>query len=286
VPDGKRCIAFHSYKGGTGKTTIAANLSALLAAKGFNVALLDLDVYAPSLHTYFDKKPNKWINDLLLDNAELDEVMVDMTPELEGLFATRSSTKGKMWVGFANPDKEAIYKLEGNAAKQSTPRMNSLRKFIQLREDLISKYGCDYLILDTSPGIRFWSINSLAISDVLLLTLKFGELDIAGTVKIAREIYGSFTEFGSKSFALLNRVAGYCVPHSDTAQLVVNGSTLDQSEFDNTLSNEIGVSLVSSIPCYCDIQFIRKEYLTVLQYPEHPFAKKLESLADSDQLRV
>jgi chromosome partitioning protein len=286
MPAGKRCIAFHSYKGGTGKTTLATNLSALLAQKGHNVALLDLDVYAPSLHTYFDRTPTKWINDLLLNNAVLDDVMVDMTSSLNAFVKPTSNWKGKMWVGFANPDKEAIYQVEGSAGKQSMPRLNTLRKFIQLREDLFSKYGCDYLILDTSPGVRFWSINSLAISDILLLTLKFGELDIAGTTKIAREIYGSFTEFGAESYALLNRVAGYCVPHSSTGQLTPNAATDDQSEYDKSLSREMGVNVVSSIPCYCDIQFLRKEFLTVLQYPEHPFAKKLASLADAEQMRI
>jgi chromosome partitioning protein len=39
-------IAFHTYKGGTGKTTIASSFSALLAKSGYSVCLLDLDVYA------------------------------------------------------------------------------------------------------------------------------------------------------------------------------------------------------------------------------------------------
>ena len=286
MPDGSRCIAFHSYKGGTGKTTIAANLAALLASKGFNVALLDLDVYAPSLHTYFDKTPSKWINNLLLDDAKLDEVMVDITLKLDALTKSSSSRKGKLWIGFANPAKEEIYRIEGSAGKQSTPRMNTLRKFIRLREDLISTYKCDYVILDTSPGVRFWSINSLAISDILLLTLKFGELDIAGTTKIAREIYASFTEFGSTSYALLNRVAGYCVPHTPVKSLPSETPSESHAQFNEALSKEMGVNLISSIPCYCDIQFVRKEFLTVLQHPEHPFAEKLESLAESDQLKV
>jgi MinD-like ATPase involved in chromosome partitioning or flagellar assembly len=61
------CIAFHSYKGGTGKTTIGANFAALLAKKGYRVFLLDLDVYAPSLQTYFnEKKPKKWIMEIVI----------------------------------------------------------------------------------------------------------------------------------------------------------------------------------------------------------------------------
>ena len=44
-----RSIAFHSYKGGTGKSTIGSNMAALMAMRGLKVVLLDLDVYAPSL---------------------------------------------------------------------------------------------------------------------------------------------------------------------------------------------------------------------------------------------
>ena len=69
-----KCIAFHSYKDGTGKTTIAANLAVLLARKGYQVFLIELYVYAPSLHAYFEKKSIKWLNDFLWSNAEADDV--------------------------------------------------------------------------------------------------------------------------------------------------------------------------------------------------------------------
>ena len=52
-----RCIAFHSYKGGTGKSTIGSNMAALMAKRGLKVVLLDLDVYAPSLQGYFTGLP-------------------------------------------------------------------------------------------------------------------------------------------------------------------------------------------------------------------------------------
>ena len=47
---GKVTIAIHSYKGGTGKTTMCANLGYLLAVRGYKVCLIDLDFRAPSLH--------------------------------------------------------------------------------------------------------------------------------------------------------------------------------------------------------------------------------------------
>src|SRR5919106_3295994 len=208
-----QCIAFHSYKGGTGKTTIACNLAAMLSLKGYNVSLLDLDVYAPSLHAYFDYSPKKWINDLLFENSDLNEIMVDMTSTLTRYAADRTKKIGRLLVGFSNPQKDEIYRLEGSI-KTANANIQLLRRFVQLREDLISDYESDYVILDTSPGIRYWSINSLAVADVLFLTLKFGDLDIEGTIKMANDIYGSFTKFGSKSFLLLNLVSGYCIPRT------------------------------------------------------------------------
>jgi chromosome partitioning protein len=303
-----QCIAFHSYKGGTGKTTIACNLAAMLAFKGYNVSLLDLDVYAPSLHSYFDCNPDKWINDLLFENSDLREIMVDMTPALTKYTAEGNDKKlGKLLVGFSNPQKEEIYKLEGSI-KTANANIQLLRRFVQLREDLISDYDSDYVILDTSPGIRYWSINSLAVADVLFLTLKYGDLDIEGTIKMAKDIYGSFTKFGSKSFLLLNRVAGYCFPrsyaltsqpqknnnhnHNNSITEVPGDAPIelavirDELSSDTFLSAQTRMEMISSIPCYCDIQFKKKEFLTVLQHPDHPFAKQLEHLAMTEQIKV
>ncbi len=296
-----RCIAFHSYKGGTGKTTIACNLASMLSLKGYNVSLLDLDVYAPSLHAYFDYSPNKWINDLLFENSDLNEIMVDMTPTLIRYAADKPKKAGRLLVGFSNPQKEEIYRLEGSI-KTANANIQLLRRFVQLREDLISDYESDYVILDTSPGIRYWSINSLAIADVLFLTLKFGDLDIEGTIKMANDIYGSFTKFGSKSFLLLNLVSGYCLPRtyvlsSKSTSRTNNdgtheGTSIEIQSFEkelgsNTfLSDQTKMDLISAIPCYCDIQFQKKEFLTVLRHPDHPFAKQIEQLAITKQIGV
>jgi chromosome partitioning protein len=269
-----KCIAFHSYKGGTGKTTIAANFGALLAKKGYNVYLLDLDVYAPSLGSYFDiYEPKKWINDFLLGNASVDEVCLDITKRIS------DDVKGTLNVGFANSSKEEIYKLEGNVSRQSS-QMQLLRNFILLREELFVKKNADFVIIDTSPGIRYWSINTLAVSDIVVLTLKMGDLDIEGTKKMAQEIYGAFTKFGTLCYLLLNRGPGYCsIPESQHNPVAItigkrHGNSIQYDSLED-LSNTIDIGVISEIPCYCDIQFSKKEFLTVLRYPDHPFTLKL-----------
>ncbi|MDR3045697.1 MAG: ATP-binding protein [Desulfovibrio sp.] len=50
-------LAIASGKGGTGKTTVAVNLAALLAARGHHVALADCDVEEPNAHLFL---PVEW----------------------------------------------------------------------------------------------------------------------------------------------------------------------------------------------------------------------------------
>ncbi len=303
-----RCIAFHSYKGGTGKTTLAANFAALLAKKGYRVFLLDLDVYAPSLQSYFDTDPKKWINDFLFENAELKEVVLDFTPLIESRAGSSASNnaqikantkRGQLWVSFCNAEKEEIFKLEGSSQATSKQRKHLFRRFILLRELLITEYQADYIIIDTSSGIRDWSINALVVADTLLLTLKMADLDVAGTKQLLAEIYDSFTKYGTKCFLLWNRIAGYCVPHriedditphttgktgtADTRNTLPTLGTRDtqqatETDIENSLTTETGLEVISAIPCFCDIQFSRKEFLTVLDQPEHPFAKQFEQM--------
>ncbi|MGH9879393.1 MAG: MinD/ParA family ATP-binding protein, partial [Nitrososphaerales archaeon] len=229
--------------------------------------------------------------EVLADDAKTEDVMVDMTPSVQSLVPDEKIS-GKVWVGFSNPQKEEIYKLEGTG-RQTQPKIQFLRKFIELKEELSSNYHCDYILIDTSPGIRYWSINSLAIADILLLTLKFGDLDIEGTRRMANDIYTSLTKFGAKSFLLLNRVGGYCVPNTlvlphshDNLEGTVTVPQVDEGELGSTLSKQVSMDLISAIPCYCDIQFSRKEFLTALQYPNHPFAKQLERLSKAQQLKL
>ena len=59
IPNIKNIIAIASGKGGVGKSTITANTAISLAKMGFNVGVLDADVYGPSQHIMFDVEKAK-----------------------------------------------------------------------------------------------------------------------------------------------------------------------------------------------------------------------------------
>ncbi len=281
------CIAIHSYKGGTGKTTIAANTAALLVKTGKKVALLDLDIYAPSLHNYFKITPKKWINDFLDNNANIEETILDVTESIHN----KEGSLGKFFVGFSNPNRDAIFKFEISNGTEYWKKQ--FRKLVFLREQMITKMDMDYIIIDTSPGIRHWSINALSIADKLILTMKMDDLDIEGTKKLIHEIYTTFVKFGAISYILLNRISGYCIPmtliessHEKTNTIHTHYGQTDNNtmEMPNAkhvlqgLEEMTGVKYLTPLPCYCDIQFSPREFLTVVNNPNHPFSKRLQTI--------
>lgn len=264
----------HSYKGGTGKTTIAANTAALLVKMGKKVAILDLDVYAPSLHSYFKINPKKWINDFLDNNADIYESIIDMTEILFKDDQKQNNFTGRLYTGFSNPSRDAIFKFElGNGTDYWKKQF---RKLVFLREQIITKLDTDYIIIDTSPGIRHWSINALSIADKLILTMKMDDLDIEGTKKLLFEIYTTFVRFGAISYILLNRISGYCIPATTCDSNIEENQ--DHKKVLEELHAVTGANSLSPLPCYCDIQFSPREFLTVLNNPNHPFSLKLRSI--------
>jgi len=54
IPGIKNIVAIASGKGGVGKSTVTANLAVTLAKMGFNVGVLDADIYGPSIPIMFD----------------------------------------------------------------------------------------------------------------------------------------------------------------------------------------------------------------------------------------
>ncbi len=280
------------------------------------------------MQTYFEITPKKWLNDCLYNNAKFDDVLTDLSHLLfEKDGNNKSASNGKLFVGLCDFKKDDFIKLE---ASNSNFRKQLFHKLIILREHLIKKYDLEYLILDTSPGVRYWSLNALALADIFFLTLKMGDIDIKGTTKMVSEIYNSFTTSGSKSFLILNKVAGYCMSNISKKENVDenylnsnliedsinNSSSSNKDRFSSLLIEEtkqqqqqqqrqlseqynkkemvdtedeffntVGMKVISTIHCYCDIQFSKREFLTAI-HSLHPFSERVASLANLMQQKL
>jgi chromosome partitioning protein len=262
MPLGKT-IAFHSYKGGTGKTTLITNVAALYAKNGFKVGLLDFDLYAPSLVTYFRRKPSVYLNDLLSGEAEISDILVDLSSEL--------GIKGTLLLGFSSPRKEDINEIE---VKHDTKwQFQALKRFLAGKRELFEEYHLDYLFLDTSPGVRYWSVNTLATADLLFLLMKDSDMDIEGTRKMINDIYDSLSRFGSKYYIILNKVPG-------ASSISGVNMPADEKAWISELERVVGAQVVGSVPCFCDVQFSRHEFLFSIKQPTHPFSIRIAALAE------
>ena len=45
-----RVVAFHSFRGGTGKSNTTANVAVLAAMRGLRVGVVDTDIQSPGIH--------------------------------------------------------------------------------------------------------------------------------------------------------------------------------------------------------------------------------------------
>jgi hypothetical protein len=55
----------------------------------------------------------------------------------------------------------------------------------------------------------------------------------------------------------------------------------ESKSISSMLASQVKMDVISSIACYCDIQFTNKEFLTAIKYPDHPFAKQIERLIET-----
>lgn len=123
VPGIKNIILVASGKGGVGKSTIAVNLAVALARTGYNIGVLDADIYGPSIPKmlHAEGKP------------EVDEFK-RLTPYMSGNIQTMSMGN------LVDPERAAVWR--GPMATKA---------LYQLFHG-VSWNNVDYLIVDMPPG--------------------------------------------------------------------------------------------------------------------------------------
>jgi MinD-like ATPase involved in chromosome partitioning or flagellar assembly len=250
-----KIIAVHSYKGGTGKTSLSANLAATYARRGKKVCLMDLDFRAPSLHAIFKKQDlDYWLNDYLNGVCEIDKVLVDVTKE--------HGNGGKLMVALANPTTEAIRDM---TAKDRKWEMKALGRLLSLRSSLLNDGDFDYIILDTSPGLQYSSINAIVTADVVLVVTSLDASDINGSQRMTTELYDLFEK---KTGILINKVIAEFLSSAE-----------EEKKFNKRIKEIHSLPVLATIPCFCEVLRAAGNFIFSEERPDHPFTETLENLA-------
>jgi MinD-like ATPase involved in chromosome partitioning or flagellar assembly len=250
-----KTLAFHSYKGGTGKTSIVVNLGVLYAKQGANVCLLDYDFRAPSLNVLFKAKPEHWLNEYLEGNCEIADTLVDQSQHLH--------LPGKLWVGFSNSSLEALKDI---MSKDRKWEVKALTRTLAGKKEIIEQKKVDYLIFDTSPGAQYSSINALAGADLVSLVMKADEFDLEGTKELSKGVYDAL---GRKSGIVLNKIP--------LEQIAAGGGA---EKFGKQIESEVGLQLVGMIPCMCELMAIGGKVIYAIEKPDHTFTKSIAEIAE------
>ena len=247
-------IAVHSYKGGTGKSLISTNLASIFASQGKNVCLVDLDLRAPSLDATFAADGKHWVNDFLDDKCEPMELLKD--------FSNEKGTKGRLLVALANPAMEAIRET---ITKDRKWEMRALRRLLSLKELLLENLAVDYVILDTSPGLLYASINAIAAADLALVVATWDASDVSGTQGMVGELYDLLER---RAIVLMNKIP---------EQLITNEEM--RKRLTNQFKSAFKLPVIDIIPCYCDVLRQERSTIMALEKPEHPFSRGLVEVA-------
>jgi septum site-determining protein MinD len=219
---------------------------------GRKVCLLDLDLRAPSLYSVFKNGSNYWVNDYLSKCCEIEKVLVECTP--------KGVTKGKLLVGLANPSIEAIRCME---ARSRAWEMEALGRLFSLKTALLNDMQFDCVVLDTSPGLNYSSINAIVSADFVLVVTSTDKSDAEGTQRMLRELYELFDK---KTGIIINSV-------------FAEHLALKQSESESVRLESHKLPVIGVIPCFCDVRIAGSSCLFVAEKPDHPFTKILQEIA-------
>ena len=149
-----KILSIHSYRGGTGKSNLTANLAACLASSGKRVAVVDTDIQSPGIHMLFgleDTSHLRTLNDYLWERCPVQEAATDVTPP------SVREAGGRVWLVPSSVQAGEIAKVlrEGYDVGLMNDGMR----------DLADHLALDYLLIDTHPGLNEETLLSIAISD-------------------------------------------------------------------------------------------------------------------------
>ena len=244
-----KVISLHSFRGGTGKSNITANLSTVLALAGKRVGIVDTDIQSPGIHVIFklgEERVHQTLNDYLWERCRITESTYDVTPP--------QVTEGKIHLVPSSIKVSEISRVlhEGYDARLLKDGF----------KDLIQELSLDYLMIDTHPGLNEETLLSIAISHTLIIILRPDQQDFQGTsvtLEVARKLGVPNT------FLVLNKVLPDLEADAYRAQLK------------ETYNTPVGAVL----PLATEIVRLASADVFCLLEPQHAFSQEIKALGQT-----
>lgn len=247
-----KIITLHSYRGGTGKSNIAANLAYLIAKRGHSVAVLDTDIQSPGVHLIYGMDQGRvtfTLSDFVLGKCELEETAYDISDELD-----LGASGGQLRVLPSRMSVEDISRVlaDGYDANKLNSEFNKLLTELEL----------DFLFLDTHPGLNKETLLTTSISDSLILLVRPDKQDYHGTallVEVARRLQVPRVSM------LLNKVL----------------STMDKEAIRAKVEAAYECPVIGILSFEEDVMSNGSHSLFTKQFPSHSWTAELNRIADS-----
>jgi MinD-like ATPase involved in chromosome partitioning or flagellar assembly len=245
-------VSIHSYRGGTGKSNLTANLAWFLASLGKRIGVIDTDLQSPGVHMVFEFDTNRityTLSDFLFGKCDVEDTAYDITSSvgLDGAAKT-----GRLLLLPASLTIEAITRIvaEGYDAGKLNDSLAALGRALKL----------DYILLDTHPGMNRETMLTTAISHLQLLLVRPDAQDFHGTavlLEVARRL-------GVKrTFLIANKVV----------------SSLGRDEMQTMVRDAFGAELIGCLPLSEEMASLGSRGLFCVKHPQHPIARELYELS-------
>src|SRR6266702_3664421 len=243
-------VSIHSYRGGTGKSNLTANLASCLVQQGKRVAVIDTDIQSPGLHVLFGmdgQTTGLTLNDYLHGRCGIEQSAHDVTARLGP-----AAQGGALYLIPSSIKAGEITRVlrEGYEVNLLTDGLRTLIKTFQL----------DYLFIDTHPGLNEETLLSLILSDILVLLLRPDQQDFqvtSVTLELARKL---------KVKRLL---------------LVVNKvlPKLDKASLRQQVQTAYDAPVASILPLSEEMIELGSAGIFSIAYPDHPYSQGVRELA-------
>lgn len=247
-----RMLTLHSFRGGTGKSNLAANLAWLAAWRGAKVAVIDTDLQSPGIHVILGADTTgmtQTLSDFVRNRCELEDVVVDLTAQ-HGV----GGRGGKLMLLPSSMRLEAITRIlaDGYDIEHLNGELSGLAE----------RLGLDYVLIDTHPGLNRETTLCAAVSDVLALIVRPDEQDFQGTavlVEIAKKI---------------------AVPEVTLILNKVPEGT-DFEGLERKVTEAFGFPVAGALPLDSDLARLGSSGVFVAEFPNHAITRELERIADA-----